>query len=117
LPNTDLTKNHLINWTHSHVASRFDITVGVDYASDVNLIMKLLVEAVDQHPLILKTPAPMARFIDYGDSSINFAVLFWSEEVFRIDNIKSEVRVKIFELFLTHQVTIPFPQRVIHMKT
>ena len=116
LPNTDLTKNHLINWTHSIVASRFEVVVGVDYSSDVNLVMKLLKDAVLEQDGVKKDPIPFVRFIDYGESSLQFSVFFWSEEVFRIENLKSEIRVRIFQFFQANNITIPFPQRVIHNK-
>ena len=115
VPNTDLTKNQLINWTHSDIASRFEITVGVDYSSDIHLVMKLLKEAVFIQEGVLKEPEPFIRFTDFGDSSLNFSVHFWSEKVFRVENIKSEIRVRIFELFKSNNIQIPFPQRVVHL--
>lgn len=114
IPNTDLTKNQLINWTHNNVTSRFEINVGVDYNSDVNLVIELLEKAVSSHKNVLKKPKPYVRFMNFGDSSLDFTILFWSNEVFRIENIKSEIRVMILELFRENNVQIPFPQRVIH---
>jgi len=116
LPNSQLTKNNLINWTHSSVTSRFEIEVGVDYSSDVNLVMKLLKEAAENHSKVLKAPLPAVRFSNYGNSSLDFTLLFWSDEVFRIENIKSEIRVSIYKLFKENNVVIPFPQRVVHLK-
>lgn len=115
LPNSNLTKNQLINWTHNNLASRFDVNVGVDYSSDVNQVMQILKEAVDSQNGVLKEPNPFVRFTDFGDSSLNFSIIFWSEDVFRVENIKSEMRIKIFELFKENNITIPFPQRVIHI--
>ncbi len=114
LPNSDLTKNQLINWTHTNITSRFEISVGVDYSSDVNIVMNILKDATDQHSGVLKEPAAFVRFVDFGESSLNFTVFFWSAEVFRVEQIKSEIRVKIFDLFKANNITIPFPQRVIH---
>lgn len=116
VPNTDLTRNQLINWTHSDVASRFEIKVGVDYSSDVNLVMKILKDAVVVQDGVLKMPEPFVRFTDYGDSSLNFSVFFWSETVFRVENMKSDIRVRIFDLFKQNGINIPFPQRVIHLQ-
>lgn len=116
LPNTALTKNQLINWTHSNVNSRFEINVGVDYSSDVNLVMKILKEAAEQQNGVLKQPKPFARFNDYGNSSLDFTVYFWASEVFRVENIKSELRIRVFELFKENNINIPFPQRVVHIK-
>ncbi len=116
LPNSDLTRNQLINWTHSEITSRFEIKVGVDYSSDVNLVMKILKEVAEKQEGVLKTPGPFVRFEDYGDSALLFSVFFWSTEVFRVETIKGDMRVKIFEQFQLNKVTIPFPQRVLHVK-
>jgi small-conductance mechanosensitive channel len=115
LPNSDLTRNQLINWTHSDLASRFEVTVGVDYSSDIHQVIQILKEAVDGQNGVLKEPNPFIRFTDFGDSSLNFSVIFWSEELFRIESTKSDLRIKIFELFKKNNVTIPFPQRVVHI--
>jgi small-conductance mechanosensitive channel len=72
LPNTDLTRNQLINWTHSDLASRFEVTVGVDYSSDVKQVMQILKAAVDSQMGVLKQPDPFIRFTDFGDSSLIF---------------------------------------------
>ncbi|SDX42982.1 mechanosensitive ion channel family protein [Flavobacterium degerlachei] len=115
LPNSDLTKNQLINWTHNDLASRFEVTVGVDYSSDIQQVIQILKEAVDRQNNVLKEPSPFIRFTDFGDSSLNFSVIFWSEELFRIETTKSDLRIKIFELFKENNITIPFPQRVVHI--
>ena len=117
LPNTQLTRNELINWTHNELASRFEVSVGVDYSSDVSLVMKLLEEAAKEEPNILKMPEPFVRFVDFGESSLNFSVFFWVEDVFRVENAKSQLRIRIFDKFSQNNITIPFPQRVLHNKT
>ncbi|WNM18281.1 mechanosensitive ion channel family protein [Flavobacterium capsici] len=114
VPNTDLTKNQLVNWTHAGVLSRFEVKIGVSYNSDVSLVIILLKEATLSHTAVEKSKEPIIRFSDFGDSSLNFTVLFWSSEVFRIENVKSDIRIKIFELFNQNKIEIPFPQRVLH---
>ena len=115
LPNSMLTKNEVVNWTHNKISSRFKIELGVSYSSDVELVMKVLKETTEQHAMVLKDPAVSVRFQDYGDSALIFGVLFWSDEIYRIENIKSQIRVDIFRAFRDHGVEIPFPQRVVHM--
>ncbi len=115
LPNSHLTKNQLINWTHDNVRSRFEIDVRVDYSTDVNLLMKVLKEATMEHKGVLRDPKPTVRFNNYGDSSLQFLVFFWCEEVFRVENIKSEIRVRIFEVLKENNISIPFPQQVVHL--
>lgn len=115
LPNSHLTKNQLINWSHSNLASRFEVTVGVDYASDIKQVMSLLKETVNNQNGILDVPSPFILFTDFGDSSLNFSIFFRSEELFRVENIKSKMRIKIFESFNANHITIPFAQLVIHI--
>ncbi|GGB67931.1 hypothetical protein GCM10007424_04900 [Flavobacterium suaedae] len=114
LPNTLLTRNELINWTHNALASRFEVSVGVDYSSDVKVVMDILKEAALEEPAVLSAPEPFVRFTEYGESSLNFSVYFWVEDVFRAENAKSKLRVTIFEKFTENNITIPFPQRVMH---
>lgn len=114
LPNTFLTKNNLFNWTHSNLNSRFDIQVGVAYSSDVQSVMDILKSVAAANPKVAKTPEPFVRFNDYADSALIFNVYFWSSDPFRVENLKSELRVKYFEAFREHDIEIPFPQRVVH---
>lgn len=114
LPNSLLTKNNIINWTYGDIASRFYVSVGVGYTSDIALVKKLLQEIIDNQPGALKSPEPFVRFVDFADSYLSFSVFFWSEDVYGVENIKSEIRTKIFEKFNEHNIDIPLPQRVVH---
>ena len=114
LPNSDLTRTQIINWTHSDISSRFEVNVGVAYSSDVSLVLKVLQLAVEQQEGVQKYPEPFIRLIEFGNSSLDFSVIFWSENVFRVESIKSELRIKILKIFKENNITIPFPQSVIH---
>lgn len=114
LPNTDLTRNHLINWTHSEITSRFDVSVGVDYSSDVDQVIAIMLDVAARFDQIKKEPQAFVRFKEFGDSSLDFGIFFWSDEIFRIEKIKSDYRIALFKAFNENEISIPFPQRVIH---
>lgn len=114
LPNTDLTRKHLINWTLSEITSRFDVSVGVDYSSDVDEVISIMLEVAARFEQIKKDPQAFVRFNEFGDSSLDFSIFFWSDEIFRIEKIKSDYRIALFKSFKEHKINIPFPQRVIH---
>ena len=114
LPNSTLTKNKIINWSYGDLASRFFVSVGVGYTSDITLVKKLLQEIIDHQAEVLKSPQPFVRFVDFADSYLLFSVYFWSEDVYGVENIKSEIRTKIFEKFNENDIDIPLPQRVLH---
>ena len=114
LPNTDLTRNQLINWTHSDTTSRFSVSTRVDFSSDVDLVMSIMERTAQNFEKIRTDPKPIVRFEEFAESSLNFTIHFWSDEVFRIENIKSDYRVLLLKNFNKENIVIPFPQRVIH---
>lgn len=115
LPNNILTNHQVINWSHANETARFKVSVGVDYSSDVDLVTEILLKSVTGHKAVLKAPKPFVRFEDFGDSSLDFSIFFWSDKIFPIENVKSEIRYTISKSFRENNVTIPFPQRVVHM--
>jgi len=116
LPNSTLTGNSLINWTHSQISSRFNINIGVDYSTDVLLLMEILKNVVISNEKVNKAPEPFVRFEDYGDSALIFSVYFFTNEIFRVESIKSELRIQIFKEIKNNGISIPFPQRVVSIK-
>jgi small-conductance mechanosensitive channel len=92
LPNSLITSNKVINWSHQTKKIRFRIKVGVAYGSNVDLVIKLLKESAMEHIKIADKSSVNARFIDFGNSSLDFELLFFSDNIFRIENIKSDIR-------------------------
>ncbi len=117
IPNSVITANKVINWSHQSQKTRFRIKVGVAYGSDVELVEKLLKESALEHPEIESEPKVMARFLDFGNSSLDFELLFFSKNIFRIENVKSDIRKNINRKFIENDVTIPFPQLDLHVKS
>ena len=117
IPNHKLVSEKLINWSSNHHVTRFSVKVGVAYGSNVELVKKILIETAWKHQRIKTNPAPFVRFTDFGDSSLDFELLFWSNYLFPIEDVKSDIRFMIDEEFRKHKVQIPFPQRDLHIKT
>ena len=117
IPNSKFTSDKVINWTHNDESTRFNVEIGVAYGSDVRLVEKLLLECAASHSQIEKTPAPFVRFNNFGESSLDFQLFFWTVNDFRVENIKSDLRFEIDARFRENKVEIPFPQRDIHLKS
>lgn len=117
VPNSKLVGDNVINWSHNRQSTRFHVEVGVAYGSDVPLVMRLIQEATTEHPDVVSKPQPGVRMIDFGDSSLDFKVNFWSQKMWMIEDVKSEIRIAIEKKFKDNGVTIPFPQRDLHFKT
>lgn len=114
IPNSLITTNKVINWSHQSKQARFKINVGVAYGSDVDLIIRLLKESAVDHPEVSNNSALDARLVDFGNSSLDFQLLFFSKNIFRIEKVKSEIRRNINQKFLENNITIPFPQMDVH---
>lgn len=116
IPNSLITTNKVINWSHQAKRNRFKINVGVAYGSDVELVSKVLIESAMAHKSVNKKDKVDVMLLDFGDSSLNFQLLFYCEEIFRIERIKSDIRKIISKKFNENHITIPFPQRDLHIK-
>jgi len=119
VPNHKFIVDNIINWSHSATPTRFKVSVGVAYGSDVEKVKEILMECTLQHEKVLKDlkdKYPFVRFVDFGDSALLFEVFFWSNDVFPVENTKSDIRYLIDKRFREEGVTIPFPQRDLHLK-
>ncbi|MFK7921568.1 MAG: mechanosensitive ion channel family protein [Bacteroidia bacterium] len=115
VPNSQITKTNVVNWTFNDRETRFKVKVGVAYGSDLSLVRKALLTSADSHGKVLRKPAPIVRFTDFGASSLDFELLFWTRNEVDIYNIKSDLRFKIEAEFRRHRISIPFPQRDLHV--
>lgn len=117
LPNSKVAGEAVVNLTQGDSAMRIRVNVGVAYGSDVDLVMRLLSEAMSEQPEVRSTPQPAVFFQEFADSSLNFSVMGWLDDPWDRMGIQSRVRTAIDAKFRAHGVTIPFPQRHLHIVT
>ena len=117
LPNSLITTNKVINWSHQSMKTRFRIDIGVAYGSNVDQVIKILEQSAIDHPDIYDRKLIEARLMNFGNSSLDFQLLFFSENVFRIGKVKSDIRRIINKKFAENGITIPFPQMDLHVKS
>lgn len=115
IPNSLITTNKVINWSHQSKKTRFRIEVGVAYGSNVEQVLKILEESAFAHPDISSRELIEARLSNFGNSSLDFQVLFFSKNIFRISKMKSDIRRIIYRKFAENNITIPFPQMDLHV--
>jgi small-conductance mechanosensitive channel len=115
IPNHLYLTNSLYNWTQNGKTTRESINVGVAYGSDVSLVKKLLLQVAENHKEVIKNPEPTVLFTNFGESSLDFTLVFTVNNSFTAFLIQSELRFEIDRLFREHQITIPFPQRDVHV--
>lgn len=115
IPNHKFISDIIFNYTQNHKTTRESVIVGVAYGSNVQLVTEILERTADGQRGVLKSPKPFVQFDDFGDSALMFSIHFYLTDSFGAPRIKSEMRYKIDSEFRKDDITIPFPQRDIHI--
>lgn len=115
IPNHKFISDIVLNYTQNHKSTREYVSVGVAYGSDTQKVKAVLLECAMEQKGIVKKPEPFVLFEDFGDSSLVFALHFFVTDSFVDPKIKSMLRFKIDEKFRLNDISIPFPQRDVHM--
>lgn len=118
VPNHRFINENVVNWSHNAEETRFRLSVGVAYGSDERKVRDILEACAAEQPDVL-TGDPehpiRARLTEFGDSALIFELLFWSRDVFTVEQATSDIRFRILERFRESGIEIPFPQRDVHM--
>jgi len=118
VPNEKFIDSPVTNWTYTDRRVRFRIPVGVAYGSDVKKVREALIAAARAHPATLDDPAPDAFLEKFGDSTIDFQLVVWSEEMSRRPSrFKSDLNYLIVKHLGAAGIEIPNPQRDLHIRS
>ena len=117
IPNSLITTNKVINWSHQTKKTLFNIDIGVAYGSDVDLVIQTLEESAVEHLEFFECEFKEVRLVNFGNSSMDFQLFFYSKNIFSIEKVKSDIRKIICKKFNEHKITIPFPQMDLHIKS
>ena len=115
VPNSQFINQTVTNWSHGDPTIRVHVPVGVAYGSDVELVTRILEDVAAETEHVLTHPRPEVRFNEFGDSSLNFELLIWSDDPPGHLQLRSRLNYAIDAKFREHGVEIPFPQRVVHI--
>src|ERR1043165_2448947 len=116
IPNSKLVNQNLINWSYGERRSRISIPIGVAYDSDVEQVTKTLLRAAEGVEFLLEEPKPSVQFLSFGDYSLNFRLMVWTNRPRRHAKIKSDINYRIHHLFKEAGIEIPFPQQDLNLR-
>jgi small-conductance mechanosensitive channel len=117
VPNSRFLDDEVINWSHGNPISRIHLSVGVAYGSNPNQVRSALLEAANSVPKVLISPAPQVVFKGFGDNSLDFELLVWTDEPDKQFLLKSNLYFRLYEILSEQQIEIPFPQRDLHLRS
>jgi len=117
IPNEDLITGRVTNWSFSSDLIRLHVLLGVSYEADLHLAMRLAVEAAAEVSRSLDVPNPACLLKEFGDSAVNLEVRFWIRDPANgTANVRSEVMLRIWDLFHEHGVAFSSPQRELTLR-
>ncbi|HEY4339759.1 MAG TPA: mechanosensitive ion channel domain-containing protein [Steroidobacteraceae bacterium] len=116
VPNQNLITNSVINWSYSDKRVRLRLPVMISYDDDPEGALEALLEAVSDHPRILREPAPVTRLMAFEDYGMRLEVRFWiADPMNGVNNVRSDVNRSIWRVFRKHKIRIPVAQRELRM--
>ena len=115
VPNSQLVTEQVTNWTLTDQLRRIDLPVGVNYGAVPKKVIALLETVARAHPQVLPHPPPLALFMGYGDSAINFQLLAWPDHFNHWAQVKSDLATAVYEAVYAAGMSFPFPQREVRL--
>ncbi len=117
VPNSQFISEQVTNESFTGKKVRLRLSVGVSYGSDVNLVKSLLEQVGAKNKKVLTNPPAKVFFTDFGTSSLDFELRVWVEDLWHYDEILSNLRFEVMNIFKTNNIEIPFPQRDLHLRS
>ncbi|HBV21939.1 MAG TPA: hypothetical protein DEF07_09510 [Nitrosomonas sp.] len=117
IPNKEFVTGQVINWSLSDSILRILIPVGIAYGSDTKLANDILLSIAQDHPNVLKEPESSARFVAFGDSSLNFELRVFIPEPDLLLETRHDLLMEIDRRFREAKIEIAFPHQDIHIRS
>ena len=117
VPNSQFLEKKVVNWTLTNDLVQYKVTVGAAYGSPPAKVSALITQAAAEHPAVMKNPAPLVLFEDFGDNALVFALAFWLRlrQGVNADVVRSDLRYRIHALFDEAGIVLAFPKRDVHL--
>ncbi len=116
VPNSKLVSQRVVNWSYGDPRARIAIPIGVADDSDIDLVTNTLIDAAKNVPNVLTDPQPRVQFLKFGDYSLDFRLLVWTNQPRRNIQIRSDINYRIARLFRERDIRIPYPTQEFYLK-
>jgi small-conductance mechanosensitive channel len=118
IPNENLITSEVINWSYMDRNVRLTVPVQISYDDDPERAMAIMMTCAFASPRVLKEPEPFVRMMEFGDSGIELQMRVWiGDPENGFANVTSDINLAIWKAFKAGGVTIPYPQRDLHIKS
>jgi len=116
VPNSKLVGQRVVNWSYGDPRARISVPISVADDSDIELVTATLIQAAQGVSNVLEEPKPRVQFLKFGDYSLDFRLLVWTNQPRRHVQIRSDINYRIARLFREHSIRIPYPTQEFLLK-
>ena len=116
VPNKSFVTGQVTNWALSNTVTRLVVSVGVAYGSDLELVKRLLLQAANEQPSVLKDPEPRALFLTFGASTLDHELRVYVGQVSERNDTLDALNRRVNQLFAENNIDIAFNQLDIFIK-
>jgi len=116
VPNKTFITGQLVNWSLTDTVTRVTIKLGVGYGSDLELVRRLLLQAANENPRVLKEPAPLVYFLNFGESTLDHELRIHVRDLGDRNPATDEINRFVEKEFRKHGIEIAFRQLEVHVK-
>ena len=119
IPNSKFLEEAVLNWTNNDQIVRTEVTVGVAYGSDTELVSKISLEVMQGLWFVEKGPKPQVVFDEFGDHALIFKLMFWADnsKIDSYQDCRSDLRFKIDKAFRENKIEICYQQKDLHIRS
>lgn len=117
IPNRSFITDKVSNWTLSNRVLRVIVRVGVAYGTDASKVQSLLIGIAKKQSKVLNTPAPLALFNRFGDSTLDFELWCYVASMEDFHTISHHLNMAIDQEFREHKIEVAFPQTDVHIRS
>jgi len=116
VPNSKLVSQRVVNWSYGDPRARIAIPIGVSDDSDIQLVTRTLTRAAENVPNVLRDPQPRVQFLKFGDYSLDFRLLVWTNQPRHHVQICSDINYRIAQLFRERSIKLATPTQELRVK-
>jgi len=116
IPNENIITSEVTNWSYSDKHVRIKVPVQISYDDDVDHAMQLILDTCSVSDRVLSDPEPQVRLTKFADSGIELELRLWLDDPEQgVGSVKSDINLAIWRVFKENKITIPYPQRDVHL--
>lgn len=115
IPNAEITNKSFFNYSRPNRTLVARVNIGIEYGAPPNFVKDVILQVLNQHLQVLKTPPPDIYLREFGDFAITYEIRFCHNNFANEPKIKSDINYQIWYALRRNNIKIPFPIRDVHL--